>query len=110
MQGRNDSTNLKELLDNGIVFLFTINPTHAYRWAINNNAYTLSAMLKKHEEIIRSERDRGFAEYIKVGTFIMMVLVGLGIMLYLLLHGSGSQIAVPNILPSGGGGSGGYNI
>lgn len=97
---------LKNTLNRGLIFLFAINPAYAYGWAINNNAYTLSSILKKYEEAIRAERERDFVDWIKVAVFIAIVMVSLGILVYLVILATKGQLAisVPNIVPSGGGG------
>jgi len=97
---------LRDILNRGLIFLFAINPAYAYRWAINNNAYTLSSILKKYEEVIRAEKEREFIDLIKLGVFLAMVFVGMGLCVYMVLLATKGQLAisVPNIVPSGGGG------
>lgn len=47
---------LKPVLDRGVEIFIAVNPSHAYRWSINNNAYTIASAMKKLEDSIRNRK------------------------------------------------------
>ncbi|RLI80918.1 hypothetical protein DRP04_07205 [Archaeoglobales archaeon] len=93
--GKTAFEKLKPVLDQGIIFLFAINPAYAYKWAINNNAYMIASALKKFEEAIRAERDREMIDYLKIFVPIGVLFFILAMAFYIVvmaLHGG----ALPN--------------
>lgn len=91
---------VKPILDRGVEFLFAINPSYAYRWSINNNAYLIATALKKYEEAIRAERDKELLDYLKIFVPIGILFFVLAMAFYIIvmaIHNGSTPI--PNVAP-----------
>jgi len=94
---------LKPVLDRGVEIFIAVNPSHAYRWSINNNAYTIASAMKKLEDSIRSEKDREMIDWLKiiipVGILAFMLAMAFYIVVMATHNGANIANAVSHVVP-----------
>ena len=94
---------LKPVLDQGVEIFIAVNPSHAYRWSINNNAYTIASAMKKIEDSIRAERDREMIDWLKiivpVGILAFMLAMAFYIVVMATHNGVNLASAVSHVVP-----------
>ena len=94
---------LKPVLDRGVEIFIAVNPSYAYRWAINNNAYTIASAMKKLEESIRAEREREAIDWLKIvlpiGILVFMLAMAFYIVVMATHTGANPLQAVSHVVP-----------
>lgn len=94
---------LKPVLDRGVEIFIAVNPSHAYRWSINNNAYTIASAMKKLEDSIRTERDREMVDWLKivipVGVLAFMLAMAFYIVVMATHNGTNVASVVSHVVP-----------
>ena len=94
---------MKPVLDRGIDVFIAINPSHAYRWSINNNAYTIAAAIKKLEEAQRLDKQKEVMDWMKIVLPIGILAFLLAMAFYIVVmathNGVNLASAVSHVVP-----------
>jgi len=94
---------LRPILNRGTEVFIAVNPAYAYRWSINNNAYTIASAMKKLEEAQMLEKNKEMIDWLKIvvpiGILAFMLAMAFYIVVMATHTGANPLQAVSHVVP-----------